>query len=308
MSSDGLRLIRDAAHHRSISKAAQLSGISQSAASQQIQERERALGVELFDRSTRPLSLTPAGKVFVDYCREVLRRRDEMLASIELLKRQANGIVRLAAIYSVGLSEMAEIETAFAARFPQGELRVAYLRPEKVYEAVAEDEADIGLVSYAESTRDVVALPWRLEEMVVAVAPTHPLAQLRAVTADRLNGQVFIGFDQDLPIQAQIERYFREHKVSVHTSLRFDNVQMIKEAVAHGAGLCIMPRRVLREELEQKRLAVLNLNPAELFRPVGIIHRRRKVFNAVAGGLLKLLLDKEETPVPQIAAVAETTP
>jgi DNA-binding transcriptional LysR family regulator len=299
VSSDSLRLIRDAAHHRSISKAAQLSGISQSAASQQIQERERTLGVELFDRSTRPLSLTPAGKLFVDYCRDVLRRREEMLASIEVLKQQANGIVRLVAIYSVGLSEMAEIESAFAARFPQGELRVSYLRPEKIYEAVSEDEADIGLVSYAESTRDVVALPWRLEEMVVAVAPTHRLAGARAVSAPQLSGEVFIGFDLDLPIQSQIDRYFREHKVTVRTVLRFDNIQMIKEAVAHGAGVSIMPRRVLREELEQKRLMALNLNPAELYRPVGIIHRRRKVFNAVAGGLLTLLQEKqekEETP------------
>ena len=297
MSTDCHRLIRDAAHYRSISKAARLNGISQSAASQQIQEREREMGVELFDRRRRPLSPTPAGKLYVDYCRETLRRQDEMLASIELLKQQANGVVRLAAIYSVALSEMAEIEAAFAQRFPQGELRVSYLRPERVYEAVGEDEADIGLVSYAESTRDVVALPWRLEEMVVAVAPHHPLAHAHAVTAERLNGEVFIGFDQDLPIQAQIDRYFREHKVSVHTALRFDNLQMIKEAVAHGAGVSIMPRRVLREELQQRRLAVLNLKPAELFRPVGIIHRRRKVFNAVAEGLLTLLQEKEEVPL-----------
>jgi len=297
VSTDCHRLIRDAAHYRSISKAARLNGISQSAASQQIQEREREMGVELFDRRRRPLSPTPAGKLYVDYCRETLRRQDEMLASIELLKQHANGVVRLAAIYSVALSEMAEIEAAFAQRFPQGELRVSYLRPERVYEAVGEDEADIGLVSYAESTRDVVALPWRLEEMVVAVAPQHPLAHAHAVTAERLNGEVFIGFDQDLPIQAQIDRYFREHKVSVHTALRFDNLQMIKEAVAHGAGVSIMPRRVLREELQQRRLAVLNLKPAELFRPVGIIHRRRKVFNAVAEGLLTLLQEKEEVPL-----------
>lgn len=297
MSTDCHRLIRDAAHHRSISKAARLNGISQSAASQQIQEREREMGVELFDRRRRPLSLTPAGKLYVDYCRETLRRQDEMLASIELLKQQANGVVRLAAIYSVGLSEMAEIEAAFAQRFPQGELRVAYLRPERVYEAVGEDEADIGLVSYAESTKDVVALPWRLEEMVVVVAPQHALARARAVGAEQLSGETFIGFDLDLPIQSQIDRYFREHKVSVHTSLRFDNIQMIKEAVAHGAGVSIMPRRVLREELQQRRLAVLNLNPAELFRPVGIIHRRRKVFNAVAAGLLTLLQQKEEVPL-----------
>ena len=293
MSLENLRLIRDVANQRSVSKAAKLNGISQSAASQQIQEVERELGTTLFDRATRPLTVTPPGKLYVDFCRDVLRRRDEFQASLDLLQRQANGTVRLAAIYSVGLSEMAEIEQRFSTRFPDAELHVSYLRPERVYEAVAQDEADLGLMSYAESSRDVVALPWREEEMVVAVAPTHGLANRRTVSASALDGELFIGFDEDLPIQDHISRYFKEHKIAVETTLRFDNLQMIKEAVVHGAGISIMPRRVMTQEIAQQRLIALRLHPAELYRPVRIVHRRRKVFNEVANGLLTLL--QEET-------------
>ena len=166
------------AHHRSVSKAAHLNGITQSAASQRIRELETQLGVELFDRSRRPLAVTPAGKLYLDYCRDVLRRHDELEAALRGLKKDAGGTVRLAAIYSVGLSEMSEIEARFAERLPDAELRVSYLRPEKVYEAVVEDEADLGLMSYAESSREVLALPWREEEMVVAVAPNHRLSRM----------------------------------------------------------------------------------------------------------------------------------
>lgn len=293
MSLENLRLIRDVAHQRSVSKAAKLNGISQSAASQQIQEVERELGTSLFDRGTRPLTVTAPGKLYAEYCRDVLRRRDEFQASLDLLQKQANGTVRLAAIYSVGLSEMAEIEQRFSSRFPEAELHVSYLRPERVYEAVAQDEADLGLMSYAESSRDVIALPWREEEMVVAVGPNHSLADKRDVSAAALDGQTFIGFDEDLPIQDHISRYLKDRKIAVETTLRFDNLQMIKEAVMHGAGISIMPRRVMTEEIAQQRLIALRLHPAELYRPVRIVHRRRKVFNEVAGGLLTLL--QEET-------------
>ena len=68
------KLFRDVAHAKSLSRAAQLNGISQSAATQHIQELERRLGVELLDRSTRPLGLTAAGKLYADLCRDVLRR------------------------------------------------------------------------------------------------------------------------------------------------------------------------------------------------------------------------------------------
>jgi LysR family transcriptional regulator, transcriptional activator of the cysJI operon len=288
-----LRLIRDVAHHHSVSRAAQLNGITQSAASQRIRELETQLGVELFDHSRRPLTVTSAGKLYLDYCRDMLRRHDELEAALHELTKNATGTVRLAAIYSVGLSEVSEIEARFEKRFPDAELRVAYLRPDKVYEAVIEDEADLGLMSYVESSRDVVAVPWREEEMVVAVAPNHRLARRKSIAPSALEGELFVGFDEDLPINNQIERYFRDHKVNVEMGLHFDNLQMVKEAVAHGAGISIVPKRAMREELLQGRMIALRLDPAELYRPVRIVHRRRKVFSEVSKEFLALLREED---------------
>lgn len=284
-----LRLIRDVAHTRSVSKAARLNDISQSAASQAIQEVERELGLALFDRSCRPLAVTAGGKLYLDYCRDVLRRHEEMEAALDRLKKATGGTVRLAAIYSIGLSEMAEIEMRFSQRFPGAELHIAYLRPERVWESVLQDQADLGLMSYAESSREMVALPWREEEMVVAVGPDHALAQQESVHPRALAGEHFVGFDDDLPIQSHIDRYLRDHKVVVEMALRFDNLEMIKSAVAHGAGVSIMPLRVMHNDLEQGRLVALRLQPTELYRPVRIIHRRRKSLNEVTNGLLELL-------------------
>jgi DNA-binding transcriptional LysR family regulator len=144
-------------------------------------------------------------------------------------------------------------------------------------------------MSYAESTREVLALPWREEEMVVAVSPEHPLASKTLAVAADLAGQAFVGFDDDLPIQQDIDRYLREHHVEVDVVFRFDNLQMIKEAVSHGVGISIMPRRVMQADLTQKRLVALPLESADLFRPVCIVHRRRKVFSELAQGLLEIL-------------------
>jgi DNA-binding transcriptional LysR family regulator len=104
-----------------------------------------------------------------------------------------------------------------------------------------------------------------------------------------------VGFDDDLPIQAQIDRYLRDHRVTVEMALRFDNIEMIKQAVAHGSGVSIMPERVMREDMIQGRLVALRLEGRELYRPVRIVHRRRKVFNEVTGGLLDLLREEEKS-------------
>ncbi len=294
MTLSNLRLIRDVASHQSLSKAAKLSELSQSAASQALQEVERELGVELFDRRRRPLSPTAAGKIYLDYCRDMLRRHEVMQAELASILNHGIGTVRIAAIYSVGLSEMSRIESRFAERFPDAKMDVQYLRPDRVWEAVVQDKADLGLMSYAESSREVVAIPWRDEEMVVAVAPDHTLARRDGVRASALAGLNFVGFDDDLPIQQRIDKYLKDHRVEVEMVLRFDNIEMIKQAVAHGVGVSIMPERVMREDMLQGRLMALPLQPAELFRPVRIVHRRRKVFSDVVTGMLELLQETVE--------------
>ncbi len=192
--------------------------------------------------------MTAAGQFYCDFCRDVLRRKDEFEVALNQLKQEVEGTVRVASIYSVGLSEMVQLEQEFSRRQPRAHLEVEYLRPEKVYSSVLADQADLGLVSYPEPSREITVIPWRQEEMVLAAAPDHPLAKHGRIRPQDLNGVDFIGFDEDLPIRREMDRFLSEHGIEVNQTLHFDNIQMIKEAVAHRAGVSIMPARIMRDE------------------------------------------------------------
>jgi DNA-binding transcriptional LysR family regulator len=296
---ENLKLFRDIAQTHSFSRGASMNGVSQSAASQHVQELERSLGVELLDRSTRPLTITSAGKLYVEYCRDILRRKDDFEAALQRIKEEVEGTLRVASIYSVGLSEMVEIEREFSLRQPEAKLQVQYLRPEKIYEAVAGGEADLGLISYPETRRDITVIPWRQEEMVLAVSPLHSLAHRGgAIGPAELDGLDFIAFDDDLPIRRHLDRFLKENGVEVNIALHFDNIQMIKEAVIHNVGISIMPFRTMREDIERGRLAAVRIADATLFRPLGIVHRKKKRFHRVAQAFLDLL---REAPLPEVA-------
>jgi DNA-binding transcriptional LysR family regulator len=286
------RLFKEISQTKSISKAAQHCGVSQSAATQHVQEVERRLGQPLIDRSTRPLALTEAGKLYADFCRDVLRREEQFFLSLERLKGDAEGTVRVASIYSVGLSEMSRLRDQFERRYPNAQLHVDYLRPDKIYEAVLADHADLGLVSYPVSKRELAIIPWRKEQMAVAVAPSHPLAGKTLLQPGDLNGQAFIGFDEDLLIRRELDRFFRDQGVEVHQVMQFDNIQTIKEAVALGSGISILPERTMQSEIEQGRLVSIPLYAPGLLRPVGIVHRKRKKFNLATQAFLKLLREQ----------------
>src|SRR5581483_11451601 len=153
-----LRLFREIAATRSMSKGASHCGVSQSAATQHVQEVERRLGVALFDRTTRPLALTEAGRLYAEFCRDVLNRENQFEVALEQLKKDIGGTVRVASIYSIGISEMGSLQAAFAVRYPSDHLQVEYMRPGKIYDAVKDGTADLGLISYPEASREIAAI------------------------------------------------------------------------------------------------------------------------------------------------------
>ncbi len=284
-----LRLFKEIAATRSMSKGAAHCGVSQSAASQHVQEVERRLGVTLFDRGKRPLELTPAGHRYHEFCRDVLRREEELGLALESVKGAEDGAVRVASIYSIGLSELSRLQEEFAVHYPAAQLHIEYMRPDKVYEAVLNGAADLGLVSYPEPRREIAVIPWREEEMQVAAPPSHLLAARAEVYPGDLNGQDFIGFDEDLRIRRELDRFFRAHGIEVNLVMHFDNIQMIKEAVALGSGVSILPARTMQAEIAQGRLAAVPLHAPGLVRPVGMVHRKRKKFNRATELFLDLL-------------------
>jgi DNA-binding transcriptional LysR family regulator len=286
-----LKLFRDIVQTRSVSRGAALNGISQSAASQHLQELEKLLGAQLLDRSTRPVTPTEAGRLYYEFCRDVLRRKEEFDVALEQIKGRAEGTVRVAAIYSVGISDMAELEEEFARRMPGAELQVEYLRPEKVYDAVVNDQADLGILSYPESNKEVMATPWRLETMMVAAAPAHPLASRPSLKPQELAGQDFVAFDDDLRVGREVKRFLREQGVEVNVVMHFDNIQTMKEAVALGTGVSILPVRMMRMDMEQGRLKAIPLEGVSLVRPLGIIRRRKKKLSRAMQCFLELLQD-----------------
>ncbi len=296
------KLFRDVAHARSLSRAAAINGISQSAATQHIQELERRLGVQLLDRSTRPLGLTPGGKLYAELCRDVLRREEDFVAALDEIKDEAAGTVRVASIYSIGLSELPRLRDEFTRAFPGAQLHIEYLRPDKVYQAVLEDQADLGFISYPENRRDLTIIPWREERMTVAVYPSHPFSGRRFLVPKDLDGQDFISFDDEVIIRRELDRFFREHEVRIPVVMQFDNIQSIKEAVVLGSGISILPERTIQAEVEQGRLVSIPLRAPELVRPIGIIHRRRKKLTKAGREFLNLVMTSESAMEPELVS------
>lgn len=289
MNLSNFKLFCDAVRCRSFSRGAAINGITQSAASQKINHLESEFGAQLIDRSKRPFVLTSAGEICYRGLRDILRQYEVVRASIEALRHNISGTVRIAAIYSVGLHVMNESMQAFMSAHPKAKVRLVYLLPAKVYQAVLAGEADLGILSYPQGNRDLSIIPLRSEKMALVCHPDHHFARLQSVKPSQLQAENYVAFDRDLVVSREIDRYFKENGVSVRKIMEFDNVETIKQAVEIGAGLSILPEPTVRREVDAGSLAVVDLEGCTLARPIAIIHHERMVFTPAITKFIEIL-------------------
>jgi DNA-binding transcriptional LysR family regulator len=132
--------------------------------------------------------------------------------------------------------------------------------------------------------------------MVFVCHPTHRLARRKVIAPADLHGENFVAFDADLQIRKAIDRCLRQHAAKVNVVMEFDNIETIKQAIGIGAGVGILPKPTILKELGNRTLAAVPLSMAELVRPLGIIHRRGKLFTPTITRFLELLLQSDQKP------------
>ncbi len=286
---EALKIFCDVVRQKSFSRAAAANRISQSAASQNVLQLEKGLGVRLIDRSKRPFELTAEGELYYDGCKGLVERYYAVEEEVRTFRNQISGTVSVAAIYSVGLSGMSRYVERFARLFPQANIRLAYLHPDRVYESVLEGEVDIGLISYPKARRGFGVLPWHTERMVLACPPGHRLAGSSEVAGRELDGERFVAFDEALTIRREIDRQLRKHHVNVEVVMTFDNIETIKRAVELQEGISILPEPTFRNEVRAGTLLAIPLSSPTLVRPLGIIHRKSGEITRTARRFIQLI-------------------
>ena len=286
-----LRLFCDVARLRSFSKGAEQNFVSQSAASQAVQQLESQIGAVLIDRTQRPFVVTPAGRSLYEACRSMLESWEKAKSDLAAVKARVDGTVRVAAIYSVGLHDVSRPMQQFAALYPEARVQLECLHPHKVVEAVLSGEADIGIMSYPPSDRALTVVPLRKEPMAVVCHPNHRFARRRLLQPADLHGVPYVAFDRALPIRKAIDRALRQRGARPNIVMEFDNIETIKQAIIIDAGVSILPRHTVQKEAGVRTLAAVGLGVPDLARPVGIIHRRQKPLTPTATRFIEMLKD-----------------
>jgi DNA-binding transcriptional LysR family regulator len=277
MQIENLKIFADLVETKSFSKSAKLNGITQSAVSQQARAMERHFKTLLIDRSQKQFQLTREGHRVYESAKEMLHTYDMLLSELQEMKKIISGTIRISTIYSIGLHELPPYIKKFLHDYPSVNVRVEYRRSNLVYEDILHNSVDFGLVAFPVKMRQIEALPFRDDHLVLITHPQHPLAKRSEAAVADLAGQKFIGFDPDIPTRKAIDLILRENKLEIEPVMEFDNIETVKRAVEIDHGIAIVPQATVVQEAQQGTLAVLHFKGHAFTRPLAILHRKGRV-------------------------------
>jgi DNA-binding transcriptional LysR family regulator len=269
------------------SRAAEKLFRTQSAVSQTIRKLEGELGEALFDRSTREGVLTDAGKVLYEYAEKLLNLRGEATESLAELRELQKGKLAIAAneftaLYLLPL--LAEFRRLHAM------IKIAVQRSlgSHIPDDVLRYSAELGVLSYQPQEVSLHSIVVYLDELVFIVPPNHPLASAGPVSIRQLGAESFVAHIVSSPYREKVLQLFKTHKTPLHMDLELPTLQAIKQFVAMGNGVALIPEISVENELARGELVRIPVRELQLKRKLRLIYRKDANLSHAARAFLKV--------------------
>ncbi|OZI18662.1 hypothetical protein CAL26_13210 [Bordetella genomosp. 9] len=226
----------------SFSKAAAIVHLSQPALSSNIRRLEETIGARLFDRDTRTVALTAVGTEFAAIARGLLDNVEHGLAHIRRHAAGERGSLSLAMAPSLAASFLPGIIGAYAAAYPQVDLRLYDVLSDEAVELVRTRAVDLALTPRRDDASDLLQRDVLMDDLVVLCADRHALAARRGITWEDLVAYPQIAKKGGSGVRHIIDREYLKRGLSFVPAYEVEHVATMIGLIVAGLGYGVFPR------------------------------------------------------------------
>ena len=264
------------ARYQTVSKASEVLHLSQSAVSKRIAALEYELGTQLFNRVSRQISLTEAGKQLLPKADELVQQAEELHRYASTLNDDISGTLSIAIAHHIGLHRLPPILRHFNQEYPQVHLDLRFEDSDQGFYAVEQGDIEFALITLPNTTpkqlhREVV---WQ-DELNIVVGNEHELAKQGFVRVQDLEKYPAVLSSSDSETYKIIRRLFDKAGCDLKVQMQTNNLETLKMLSAAGLGWSLLPITMLDRQLKTLEFKT------PLHRELGLLrHRRRSLSNA----------------------------
>ena len=268
------------AHHENVTRAAGELAMSQSAASGSLKELEDQFGIQLFDRVGKRLQLSELGRQLRPQAETLLGQARAFEA--ELAGDHAMGRLRIGATMTIGNYLAVTMIADFRKAYQGADVVLNVANTETIAAGVAGFELDMGMIEGEFHHPELETLHWRDDELVVFVAPGHPLAtRSTALTDGDLKSLPWIVRERGSGTRQAFERAMHGLLPDLDITMELQHTEAIKRAVESGLGVGCLSHISLADAFKRGSLVPLKVPGRDFHRELYLITHRKK-FHGVA--------------------------
>ncbi|MCT2582278.1 LysR family transcriptional regulator [Actinophytocola gossypii] len=248
--------------HMSFTKAATELRYAQSSVTAQIKSLEAALGMELFERFGGKIRLTPVGERLVPYVERILALVDEARSSLAD-ETEPSGTLTIGAVESLISYRMPAVLEFFYHRYPQMQLILQSTTCREAHESLRRGMLDVGFLIEPENRHHGLETKvLGAERLVAVVAPGHPLDRTAQVSTSDLRMFPVLAPGTNCSYRALMESDFNKGADTPVSLIEFGNIESVKQGIATGIGISVLPATAVASAVKEARLSVLDWQPS----------------------------------------------
>ena len=274
-----LRILKIVASEKSFTKAADLLFVSQPSLSKQLKLLENRLGILLINRNNNKLSLTEAGKLFLQYSERILTLCEESCRALIDLQNGDRGNLTVGASQTIGTYLMPRILALFAQNYPQINLKVQVDSTRIITRSVINRDIDIAVVggNVPESLKKNIEIEsFVKDELALIIPKSHPFAikKKKVIDKEDLYHLNFITLNSNSTIRKFIDNILTQNNIETkqfNIIMQLNSIEAIKTAVSLGLGAAFVSSSAIEKEKELKTIEIVRIENIKITRTLSII-------------------------------------
>jgi DNA-binding transcriptional LysR family regulator len=274
----------------SFHRAADFLNLSQTALSHRVRKLETALGVALFNRTTREVSLTQEAQAMLPEIRRSLQALHDACGAMAETGARRSGRLAFACLPTLSYHYLPHVLRAFSDDYPDIIVRLEDRTVARVYELVQAGDVEFGITIVGAQQWDMEIRAIYTEPYVLYVRQDDPLARQPSVTRADLAGRTFARITTQSSNRQLVDEALEEYRDRYVWRYQVQNAATALSLVSEGAAITILP--ALMSRLDWKGLVALPFSDVSLSRTLGVVTRRGTTLTAPAQHLIGLLEDR----------------
>lgn len=242
---------------KNFTKTAEFLHYAQSNVTTQIRQLEDELGVRLFERIGKNITLTLEGEELVIYGRQMLNLSNELKQ--KMTNKSDSGRITIGASESVCIYRLPEVIKAYQIEHPNVELYIKVLDSADFIPFLTNNTIDIAFVLDVPIHNSSIITALKVEENICAYSiPEFPLAKKTALEINDFSNIPLILTGKGCCYRKMFEKDLLEAFITPKVVLETSSLQVIKQTALSGVGICVLPQLSVQKELEKNELVALN--------------------------------------------------